>query len=256
MKKNIIPIIILTIIAISVIWFFVLFFSGEQSRYNLPNLENFSFEICVSAESFGSPEDDCLGELKEEQLERCNIINATPFINPNCHGVFDASYTCYVNCQETENEILFKKIEFWGPCPQGEICRQSTKLYSSGKLISKGGTTNLQTLLYKEDMNQIVERINASNIINKDCSSKGVLDYWANYTINIDNQEKTIKFPGCKEELEDIEDFILGGPQSRFCITAFEKTGNCPAEELKCTTDCRRGGERDGCPLACRPRLF
>ena len=45
----------------------------------------------------------------------------------------------------------------------------------------------------------------------KNCTAQKVLDYptnYTNYTINIDGQVKKIEFPGCKEELEEIEELI------------------------------------------------
>jgi len=104
--------------------------------------------------------------------------------------------------------ILFEKEEGWGPCPpEDRICRQSTKLYSSGKLVLEGAKI-FEKQLDKEKMEKIKNQIKLSNVIFKNCSAGIILDYTATYILNIDGQIKTIKYPGCENELKRIEELI------------------------------------------------
>lgn len=103
--------------------------------------------------------------------------------------------------------LLFEKDEVWGPCPPDFICHQSTKLYYSGKLILEGAT-ELQKQLEPKEINSLIEKIRLTNVMNKDCSAPIVVDYAATYKLTVNNQEKTIEFPGCEDELREIEELI------------------------------------------------
>ena len=107
-------------------------------------------------------------------------------------------------------EILFclKKNERWGPCLPNSICRQSTKLYYSGRLVLEG-ETELKKQLGQQEINNLIEKIKSTNVMEKDCSTPIISeDYSATYKLNVSNQEKTIQFPGCKDELQEIEQLI------------------------------------------------
>ena len=103
--------------------------------------------------------------------------------------------------------ILFEKEENWGPCPRYATCRQSTKLYYSGRLIQEGDTKQKRQL-DKEIIDEIINKIEDTGVMNKDCSTLPVEDYGATYKINVNNQEKIIEFPGCEDELRGIEKLI------------------------------------------------
>lgn len=107
------------------------------------------------------------------------------------------------------NQIILEKNEGWGPCPPGgEPCSQTTTLYASGRLVFKGNK-NEEKLLSKELVAQIITQIRKSGIMNKDCGlEQTILDYSALYTFYLDGQAKTIQFPGCKDELKEIEKLI------------------------------------------------
>lgn len=117
--------------------------------------------------------------------------------------------TCVLDkCIEKSDLILFEKDEGWGDCPPDAICRQSTKLYYSGELVLEG-ETNMRKQLDAETMEKIKNQIKSSDIMNKDCPVGVIIvDYVATYTLNLNGQAKTVNFPGCEEELREIERLI------------------------------------------------
>jgi len=106
------------------------------------------------------------------------------------------------------NDILFEKDEGWGPCPPGRVCSQTATLYGSGKLTLKGDK-NYEKTLSKNLVDQVIIQIRQTGIMNKSCETPTLPDYSATYKINLDGQEKTIRFPGCENELKRIEDLFL-----------------------------------------------
>ena len=105
------------------------------------------------------------------------------------------------------NTLLYEKSESWGPCPPNGTCQQSTKLYYSGRLVVKGAT-ELQKQLTQQEINDLIAKIKSTHIMRKECSAPIVLDYSATYRLNVSGKQKTIRFPGCKEELQEIEELI------------------------------------------------
>lgn len=108
---------------------------------------------------------------------------------------------------ESDNEILFEKSETWGPCPPNTICKQSIKLYYSGDLILEGNN-NLTIKLEETKIEEIINKIESTNVMNQDCTSASTLDYWATYKLYMKYQTKEITYPGCKDELKQIEYLI------------------------------------------------
>ena len=106
-----------------------------------------------------------------------------------------------------DDVIIFEKSEGWGPCPSLAVCHQSTKVYYSGALVLEGDS-NRQEQLEQEVIDYIINKSRELNIMSKDCSAPIVLDYSANYVLNIDGKQKTIDFPGCEDELREIEKFL------------------------------------------------
>ena len=106
--------------------------------------------------------------------------------------------------------ILFQKDESWGPCPpEFSACQQVTKLYYSGKLILEG-EENGEKQLETETVEKVINKINSTDIINRDCSAELPLpDYLAIYNINLDGKNKRIIFPNCQEEIKKIEELII-----------------------------------------------
>lgn len=105
--------------------------------------------------------------------------------------------------------VLFEKSESWGPCPpEGEPCSQSTKIYNSGKLVLEGNK-NYEKKLDQETLRNIIRKIDSSGIMDKDCSYSGtVVDYYSETNLVINGKRKTIQYPGCEEELAEIEKLI------------------------------------------------
>lgn len=107
------------------------------------------------------------------------------------------------------NTILFEKNEGWGPCGPSDVdvCTQSTKLYYSGRLVLEGAR-QLEKQLDARQVNAIISKIKETGIMIKECPTLAVLDYSAAYKLVVDNQERTIQFPGCQDELLEIEALI------------------------------------------------
>ncbi|KKW00600.1 hypothetical protein A3H89_02100 [Candidatus Amesbacteria bacterium RIFCSPLOWO2_02_FULL_48_11] len=105
--------------------------------------------------------------------------------------------------------VIFEKNEGWGPCPPGGgPCSQSTKLYGSGRLVFEGNE-NGEKNLSKNLVDQVIGQIKQSGIMDNSCEAPIVLDYSAIYKVNLDGQEKTIRFPGCENEIKKIESLFL-----------------------------------------------
>lgn len=112
-----------------------------------------------------------------------------------------------VETVENKDEILFEKDETWDPCPPNTICKQSIKLYYSGDLILEGN--NSMTIILEETkVNEIINKIESTDVINKDCTGSSTANYWATYKLYLENQTKEITYPGCKDELKQIENLI------------------------------------------------
>ena len=105
------------------------------------------------------------------------------------------------------DQVLFEKIEGWGPCTPDKICRQSTKLFYSGKLKLEG-EKNIETQIDETNLENIIKKMRFTGIMNRDCSLSPVPDYSATYTLIVDDQRKIIRFPSCQEELREIEKLI------------------------------------------------
>jgi hypothetical protein len=105
------------------------------------------------------------------------------------------------------DEILFEKIEGWGPCPPDTVCKLETKIYYSGKM-SVSGQVYAEKELPENTILEIVKVVKDTNLMNKNCEAPIVLDYMATYKLNIDGNKKEIQFPGCEKEIRKIENLI------------------------------------------------
>lgn len=114
---------------------------------------------------------------------------------------------------QDDNVIVFEKNESWGgPSAINSVSYQSTKLYSSGKLILEG-KKELQKQLDQEVLNNLVKKIKETEVMKKNCSVSpptGISGnpYSVTYKLKVDNQEKIIQSPGCRNELQEIEKLI------------------------------------------------
>lgn len=109
--------------------------------------------------------------------------------------------------QNNTNKALLVKRESWGPCPTDAYCSRTSEIYYSGKLVVKG-SDNYETQIEQKRVKQIINRIKRLGLMTKDCGGPTVLDYYVKYEISIDNNKRTIVFPGCKSELQQIEELI------------------------------------------------
>lgn len=113
-----------------------------------------------------------------------------------------------ISCEKESDEILFQKDASWGPCPVYPGCYQNLSLYYSGKLeVVEEGSDNV-TYLGVDIVQDVIRAIRDSGLLTEECSGPDVMDYGATYYINLDGVNRTIRFPGCEEELDAIEDIL------------------------------------------------
>lgn len=104
--------------------------------------------------------------------------------------------------------LVFEKKEGWGPCMEGLVCEQTTKLYDNGKFIVERNHP-VERQLNKQTMKKILNKIRKSRILHKNCSTNSiVLDYGATYNIQLDGKMQSITFPGCEKELKEVEKLL------------------------------------------------
>jgi hypothetical protein len=122
---------------------------------------------------------------------------------------FNKTYIVYNWKLNTDNNdiLLFDKVWGGGPCPPVPDCVKSgkIKLYNSGKFLLQEGNHKYKGQISQERINDFVRKIKETGILNKSCPFMEVEDYDADYVINIDGKEKKISYPGCQEELYEIE---------------------------------------------------
>ena len=70
------------------------------------------------------------------------------------------------------------------------------------------GEKTLQKQLSQKTINEIIEKIKATGVMEKFCSVEPPQDYGATYKLNIDNKEKTFEYPGCRDQMSEIEKII------------------------------------------------
>ncbi len=117
----------------------------------------------------------------------------------------------YWSLDSQENDlVLFEEREAWGPCDTPEGCYQATKLYYSGKLVLEGERKNMKKRVSKEIIEEVINKIRTSGIMDKDCSipfTTAGSDFV--YTINLDNRTKQIMRPGCLELIQEIQRIFI-----------------------------------------------
>jgi len=91
-----------------------------------------------------------------------------------------------------QDALIYKRSEGWGPCPDKTMtCQLETDLYESGKLVFIGDV-NKEVQLDKETVGKIVNAIEQSGVLEKNCSGPMILDYTVEYEINIKGKTKRI----------------------------------------------------------------
>ena len=104
-----------------------------------------------------------------------------------------------------EEPLIFKKEESWGPCPANAVCRQTTELFSTGRLV-KTGRVNSKEQVGPMAVERVLGAIRRSGILKKACPvTAEVADAFIQYSFNVDGLSQTVKLPGCAEELQAIE---------------------------------------------------
>ena len=102
--------------------------------------------------------------------------------------------------------VLFKKDDWWSACPVGQrICQQTTKLYDSGDLVFYG-VESTRKKVNQEKLDQVKNKIRETGIMEKVCLAEPTPGYQATYYLNLDGKSKFIGYPGCEEELGQIEE--------------------------------------------------
>ncbi|OGZ08136.1 MAG: hypothetical protein A3C93_00860 [Candidatus Lloydbacteria bacterium RIFCSPHIGHO2_02_FULL_54_17] len=104
--------------------------------------------------------------------------------------------------------------------PEGEGgCFTRVRLSLSGKLSTEeeyqvyGGEIKVsptvsEQQLSPEQIEKILSEIKKSDVFNKECPAGETFDYSASYYLHADGIEKEIEFPGCEEELDNIDTLI------------------------------------------------
>ncbi len=103
--------------------------------------------------------------------------------------------------------LIFEKSSGWGPCESGDECGQHIYLYSNGVFVVEGkdaGEKNIGA----ENVERFVEAIRNSGVIGKECEGGQVIDVSTTYKIYLDSTITTIKFPGCDEELTEVDEML------------------------------------------------
>lgn len=105
--------------------------------------------------------------------------------------------------------IFYDLSAMWGPCPTEEegACSGAFKINLNGDYYENGSKTT--TGKFDEaTINSILTAINDSNIMNKECTGSEITDYQADYKLTINGKTKEIKYPGCVDDLDKIDQLI------------------------------------------------
>jgi hypothetical protein len=103
--------------------------------------------------------------------------------------------------------VLFEEKMNHSPCEDESGCGYSIKLYYSGELILKANN-EIQKFLDQTTINSIVDKIKETNIMNKNCNKDSVHDVWGTTKINIDSEQKIVKYPSCEDEIYQIKKLL------------------------------------------------
>src|SRR3989344_6753945 len=123
-----------------------------------------------------------------------------------CTGLF-VIYLINSNSPKViRSKILFSKTESWGPC-MGKYCGNKTILYNNGLFVS-GGSKKSVRFIFPGEMKNIKDKVIQTNILNKECIEGLVLDYSAEYYINLNGDDRVLKYPSCSAEIREIENIF------------------------------------------------
>ena len=107
---------------------------------------------------------------------------------------------------ETENvdTVLFEHRASWGPCPKLDTCFENLTLYNSREVIKEDEYGTKRGSLSTQNITEVQAYIRTKKLLTKQCESSPVTDIWITYQINLDDLSRTIQFPGCRDELENL----------------------------------------------------
>lgn len=113
------------------------------------------------------------------------------------------------NPESKFGRLIYEKDEGFSPCPPGEICSHSYKLFESGKLLQTG-KYNREFQLSAQQMEDVKNFIRASGILDKQYPWRSdVLDYQATYALKLDGKNGSYLFPNGNEILDELDRLIF-----------------------------------------------
>lgn len=104
--------------------------------------------------------------------------------------------------------LVFENIQTWTPCPAGENCRKGVSVYSDGRVEYHDGNRLTERNIGTEGVRKMLETVAYFDLMTKDCTPAAELTDARIYTIVASGTTRTIKFPGCKADLDRVESFI------------------------------------------------
>ena len=104
----------------------------------------------------------------------------------------------------TSDPTILEKHEVWGPCPPGGVCKKTTLVFKSGKVIFEG-KTKIEEILDSATMEALIKKIRDLKLMTRSCPASLVTDYSATYKINLDGKTTEIIFPGCQKEMAEVD---------------------------------------------------
>jgi hypothetical protein len=158
-------------------------------------------------------------EVKEEEADpaqerelkmHINLADRKKKIIGGILGVLILTVIVFWYIKIQSDPLIFQKEEKYGPCLTKEPgCYQLIKLFNSGKIVSEGKDMYNRTLS-KDRLTDFKEVINDTGILTKDCeeTNEAQVAYSVNYMFNLDNKKKIIEYPGCIDEINQLENFI------------------------------------------------
>ena len=122
---------------------------------------------------------------------------------------------CIAESVAAEDDVLYERSSWSGPCPPDAICTETLQLYSSGRVVLRG-QRNATWQFDAAMMQRITDHIRSSELMHKAChpTHPPVTDYGAQVTITLDHQTKIIQFPGCEKELAAIGQLVELTPKT------------------------------------------
>jgi hypothetical protein len=168
--------------------------------------------------------DICEGIMPSKCCSGLKKINNSIPINGKCDdisGGFPPCMPCGDRiCESPENEcncpqdckggeadgILYNYSGSWGDCPPDSVCHSETVVYYNGKITKDGTTYDIDD----SDLAAIIEEIEESAVLEKECEFYMVFDYAGRYTINLNGVRRSFDYPECETELNAIDSVIQG----------------------------------------------